>query len=86
MKTGSLLGNIIKQKHQYDGGSDWLELLVCLGLTLQGNVFIFFDYDWPLHRRFKWHASGCHGKLSIDSLCGSLRAESPYAMLIGDFP
>lgn len=31
-------------------------------------------------------ASGCHGKLGIDSLCGPLRADSPYAMLMGHLP
>lgn len=66
-------------------GTSWWQLWGCSGLTLQGNVF-FCDQDRPLHRRLSRAASGCHGKLGIESLCGPLRADSPYAMLIGHLP
>lgn len=59
------------------------QLLGFLGFTLKWNALLICRYDWPLYGRINGAAFGCHGKLKICSLCGSLRADILSAKLIG---
>lgn len=56
------------------------------GFTLKWNALLICGYDWPLHRRINGVAFGCHGKLKMCSLCGSLKADILSAKLTGHLP